>query len=166
MKKVFFLLLVISIYFNGFSQDTVKYVYVGAETCAGKCHNNEELGFQYDKWKISRHSKSYESLTAEKALLYCRNAEITLKPWESMTCLRCHVTAAGYDMSSLGATYKKEDGVTCESCHKGEFISKTFLPKESDCLKCHNNSVHEVSPFDFDDRCAIISHPRSKVKQE
>jgi hypothetical protein len=148
------------------AQDTARYVYVGAETCAGKCHNNGELGYQYDSWKSSRHSKSYESLFKEKAMLYCGKAGITGKPWESLTCLKCHVTAAGYDPSSFGSTYKKEDGVTCESCHKGEFISKTFLPNESDCLKCHNNSVHEVSPFDFNERCLKISHPRLKVENK
>jgi len=147
-------------------QDTLRYIYVGAETCAAKCHNNEELGFQYDKWKSSRHSKSYESLTTEKALFYCKKAGITGNPWESLTCLKCHVTAAGFDTSSLGATYKMEDGVTCESCHKGEFIPKTFLPREADCLKCHNNSIHGVSAFDFNERCLKISHPRPKAKQE
>jgi hypothetical protein len=147
-------------------QDTTRYVYLGAEKCAVKCHNGPELGYQYDSWKNSRHSKSYESLSSEKALEYCKKAGITENPRESSTCLKCHVTAAGYDMSSLGPTYRKEDGVTCESCHKGEFIRKTFLPKESDCLKSHNNSVHEVSAFDFNERCLKISHPRPKKQQE
>jgi len=147
-------------------QDTTRYVYVGAETCAGKCHNNEELGFQYDNWKNSRHSKSYESLATEKATEYCKIAGITENPSESLTCLKCHITASGYDLSSFGPTYKKEDGVTCESCHKGEFIRETFLPKEADCLLCHNNSVHEVSAFDFNERCLKIFHPRPQTKQE
>jgi len=147
-------------------QDTIRYIYVGAETCAGKCHNNEELGHQYDSWRNSRHSKSYESLNTEKALVYFKKAGLTGSPGESFTCLKCHVTAAGYDALSLGSTYKKEDGVTCESCHKGEFIPKTFLPKEADCLKCHSNSVHEVTAFDFIERCLKISHPRPKTKQE
>jgi hypothetical protein len=187
MKRFFLILLVFSIHFNGFSQDnqmkdqisgqesrtsvrragqdTTRYIYIGAEACAGKCHNNVELGFQYDNWKNSRHSKSYESLSTEKALVYCKEAGITEKPWETLTCLKCHITAAGYDLSSIGPTYKKEDGVTCESCHKAEFIHKTFLPKEADCLICHNNSVHEGSPFDFNERCLKISHPRPKTKQ-
>ena len=145
-------------------QEVTRYVYVGAEACAGKCHNNDEMGHQYDRWKDSRHSKSYESLSTEKALRYGKEAGVTENPWESLTCLKCHVTASGIDSSSLGATYRKEDGVTCESCHKGEFIPKTFLPDEADCLKCHNDSVHEVSPFDFNDRCMRITHPRIKAK--
>jgi len=146
-------------------QDTSRYVYVGAETCAAKCHNNEELGYQYDSWKKSRHSKSWESLSGDKALAYCESAGITGAPGESQVCLKCHVTASGFESSSLSATYKKEDGVTCESCHKGEFISKTFLPVEEQCLICHNNSVHAVSTFDFNERCLRISHPRPKTKK-
>jgi hypothetical protein len=146
-------------------QDTARYIYVGAETCAGKCHNNEELGHQYDYWKISPHAKSFESLASEEAMAYCKNAGISGSPTESMICLKCHVTAAGYDPASLGTTYRKEDGVTCESCHKGEFIPKTFLPQESDCLKCHNNSVHKVTAFDFKESCLKIAHPRPKTGQ-
>jgi hypothetical protein len=155
-----------SVFVDSSGQDTTRYLYLGAEACATKCHNGEELGHQYDAWTRSRHSKSYESLTSEKALLYSGKAGMGEKPWESMICLKCHTTAAGFDQASLSGTYKKEDGVTCEACHKSEFIPKTFLPEEADCLKCHNNSVHEVSLFDFRERCLRISHPRTKMKQE
>jgi hypothetical protein len=144
-------------------QEKTRYVYVGAEACASKCHNNEELGHQLDKWKGSRHSSSWESLKTRKAHTYAKEAGISVKPWESLVCLQCHVTAAGLDTISLAKTYKMEDGVTCEACHKGEFIPKTFLPKEADCLKCHNDSVHKVSAFDFNQRCLAISHPRPKI---
>jgi hypothetical protein len=151
---------------NGDSlKDTSRYVYVGAEACAAKCHNNDELGYQYDSWKNSRHSKAWESLSCEKAFEYSKNAGIAGAPGESPVCLKCHVTAWGFESASLGATYKKEDGVTCESCHKGEFIPKTFLPDEKECLICHNNSVHEVATFDFSERCLRISHPRPKTKK-
>jgi hypothetical protein len=137
-----------------------RYIFVGAETCAGKCHNNKENGHQFDSWKRSRHSESYESLKTRKAHFYGKKAGIHGNVWESLACLKCHVTASEADSSSIGATYKKEDGVTCESCHKGEFIPKTYLPKEEDCLKCHNGSGHKVSHFDFGNRCLKISHPR------
>jgi hypothetical protein len=143
--------------------DTARYVYVGAEACAQKCHNNEELGHQYDCWKKSLHSKSFESLATEKATAYAKNAGVSGNPAESLNCLRCHITAAGCDSASIGPTYHKEDGVTCESCHKGEFMPKTFLPQEADCLKCHNNSVHDVSVFDFKESCLRISHPRPEI---
>jgi len=184
MKRIFFLLPVFCISLNTGShdirmtdpirsqksgtslwwagQEITRYVYVGAEACAVKCHNNNELGHQYDRWKESRHSQSYTSLSTDLAQRYCKEAGITEDPRESLTCLKCHVTASGADSSSIGTTYKREDGVTCESCHKGEFIPKTFLPGKDDCLKCHNDSVHNVSPFDFSERCMKISHPRPK----
>ena len=152
----------------GVSSGEVKerYTYLGAEGCATKCHNSEELGNQYSKWKSTRHSESYKSLLSNKALEYAREASIAENPWESMACIKCHVTAAGFDTASYGPGYRKEDGVTCEACHKGEFNPKTFIPGEDICLKCHNDSAHEVLPFDFQERCRTISHPKPKTNQE
>jgi hypothetical protein len=146
--------------------DTSRYVFVGAETCATKCHNNEEMGFQYDLWKKSSHSKAFGALSSDLALEYASKAGIQGNPSAAPACLKCHVTAAEAGPESISATYKMEDGITCEACHKGEFKPKTYLPKESDCLKCHNDSIHHVSPFDFDDRCKMISHPRPRMKKE
>ncbi len=143
-----------------------RYVYIGAEACASKCHNSEDLGHQYDSWLSSRHSKSYNSLLTEKARIYAREAGPGINPLESMICIKCHVTAADCDSTSIGPTYRKEDGVTCEACHKAEFNPKTYVPAEDDCLKCHNGSVHKVRPFDFVEACLKISHPRPKAKQK
>jgi hypothetical protein len=147
-------------------QDKAKYIFVGAETCASKCHNNDSMGFQYNTWRVSAHSESWKSLTTEKALSYAEKAGAGEKPWGNMVCLKCHITAAGADTSSLAPTYRKEDGVTCEACHKGEFNPKTFLPKEADCLTCHNASVHSVPSFDFAGSCLKISHPRAKTAKK
>lgn len=147
------------------AQEKAKYLYLGAEACATKCHNNDTMGYQYDRWKISLHARAFEDLKTKKALLYSGQAGAGEKPWEDMICLKCHITGAGLDASSLTPTYKREDGVTCEACHKGEFIPKTFIPKESDCLACHNGSVHAVASFDFQERCLKISHPRPKSKK-
>ena len=61
-----------------FVQETSKYHYVGTEKCASICHNNEEMGFQYNIWKESRHSKSYLSLASDRALRYAKNAIMIL----------------------------------------------------------------------------------------
>jgi hypothetical protein len=145
-------------------QEIRKYQYVGIEKCASECHNNKQMGFQYDIVKSSPHSKAYDILTSKKAVQYSKNVRLAENPQESLVCLRCHVTGGGLDSSYLTLTYKKEDGVTCEACHKGEFITKSFLPKESDCLKCHNDSVHKTRKFNFRNGCAKIAHPRPKVK--
>ena len=149
-----------------FVQEKSKYHYAGAEKCASVCHNNEEMGFQYNKWKESRHSKSYLSLAYDRALRYSKNAGVKGNPQENSECLKCHITGGGLDSSFFAVTYKKEDGVTCEACHKGEYITTAFLPKEKDCLKCHNGSVHKMHKFNFSDNCTKIAHPRPKTKPE
>ena len=149
---------------NGSIQEKSKYKYVGAEKCASSCHNNKDMGFQLDLWKKSQHAKAFLTLSSKKALKYAQKANIKEVPQVSAVCLKCHTTGEGLDSSSFDVTYKREDGVTCEACHKGEFISKAFLPKATDCLKCHNNSVHKVPAFDFTKECKKIAHPRPASK--
>jgi len=145
-------------------QEKSKYRYVGMERCASKCHNNEEMGFQYDIVKSSPHAQAFKILASERAIRFAKKARMKENPQESSVCLKCHVTGGGLDSSFFAATYKKEDGVTCEACHKGEYISKSFLPKETDCLKCHSGFVHKVHKFDFIEGCTKIAHPRPKAK--
>lgn len=144
-------------------QEKVKYRYIGMEKCASVCHNNKEMGFQYDIMKTGPHSKAFKILISEKAGRYAKRAGVKVNTQECTACLKCHITGAGLDSSFFASTYKKEDGVTCEACHKGAFITKTFIPKEEDCLKCHNNSVHKIHRFDFKDNCDKIVHPRPKA---
>ncbi len=144
-------------------QEKVKYQYIGMEKCASECHNNEKMGFQYDKMKNGPHSNAFIILNSGKAAKYAKNAGIKENPQESQVCLKCHVTGGGLDSSFFAASYRKEEGVTCEACHKGPFISKAFLPKETDCLNCHNDSVHRVTHFNFTRNSDKISHPRPKV---
>jgi len=146
-----------------FIQEKSKYLYVGMEKCASVCHNNEKMGFQYNIMKSGPHSKAFEILTSKKAMHYAKNASVKENPQVSSVCLKCHITGGGLDSSFFASTYKKEDGVTCEACHKREYITKAFLPKESDCLICHNDSVHKIHKFDFKDNCAKITHPRPKA---
>jgi Cytochrome c554 and c-prime len=145
-------------------QEESKYKYVGMEKCASVCHNNEVSGFQYDIMKKGPHAKAFEALASGKAMHYAKKAGIKENPQESLICLKCHITGAGLDSTFFASTYKREDGVTCEACHKGEYITKAFLPKEADCLKCHNNSIHRISGFDFKEKCAKIAHPKPKAK--
>lgn len=146
-----------------FVQENSKYLYVGSEKCASVCHNNEEMGHQYDIWKKSLHSEAYKILTSKRAVRYGKNAGIEGNPQENSGCLKCHITGGDLDPSFFANTFKKEDGVTCESCHKREYITKAFLPTETDCLKCHNDSVHKTKKFVFSERCARIAHPRPRA---
>ena len=145
---------------NNISQEKGKYLYVGMEKCASVCHNNKDMGFQYDMVKTSAHANAFQILFSKKAARYAKKADIKENPRESPVCLKCHVTGGGLDSSFFSATYRKDDGVTCEACHKGAYITKTFIPKEEDCLKCHNGSVHKIHTFNFKQNCVKIAHPR------
>lgn len=145
-------------------QENTKYHYIGIEKCASVCHNKDEMGFQYNIMKDGPHSQAYKILTSKQARHYAKNANVKVDPTESMVCLKCHVTGGGLDSSFFADTYKKDEGVTCEACHKGPYITKAFLPTEIDCLKCHNDSVHKISEFNFKDKSAKIAHPRPKAE--
>lgn len=145
-------------------QENLKYLYLGMEQCASVCHNNEEMGYQYDIMRNGPHSRSYIILAGKKAARFAKNINLKESSLESAVCLRCHVTGGGLDSSSFSATYKKEEGVTCEACHKGEFITKTYLPEEKDCLVCHNNSVHKIKKFNYIINREKIAHPRPKAQ--
>jgi hypothetical protein len=144
---------------SNFIQEKSKYQYVGAEKCAFICHNDEKTGSQYNVWKNGPHAKAFTILSSERAIFYAKKPRLKENHQESSACLKCHVTGAGLDTSFLTATYKKEDGVTCEACHKQKFVAKTFLPKETDCLECHNNSAHRMHKFNFRKGCLKIEHP-------
>jgi hypothetical protein len=144
-------------------QEKVKYHFVGMEKCASECHNNEKMGFQYNIMKNGPHSNAFNILNSGKGTGYAKKAVIKGNPQESQVCLKCHVTGGGLDSSFFAATYRKEEGVTCEACHKGAFISKAFIPKAEDCLNCHNDSVHRIPHFNFTRNIEKISHPRPKV---
>lgn len=145
-------------------QENAKYHYVGMEKCATVCHNNDTMGFQFDIMKNGPHSNAFKILASKKAVSYSKKADIKGNPQESLACLKCHITGADLDSSFFAPTYKKEEGVTCEACHKGPFITKAFIPKEENCLKCHNDSVHRISKFNYRENCEKIAHPRPKVK--
>jgi hypothetical protein len=155
-------LTICSLLFINSVQEKAKYRYIGSEKCASVCHNTKEMGFQYDIMKNGPHSKAFEILGSGEAFRYARKADIKGNPRESAKCLQCHITGAGLDTSFFAGTYKKEDGVSCEACHKGPYITKAFIPTAEVCLACHNNSVHKTGNFDFTERCSRIAHPRPK----
>jgi Cytochrome c554 and c-prime len=147
-------------------QEITKYRYVGMEKCASVCHNNEKMGFQYDIMINSAHSNAFKILVSDKAARYAAKAGVKESPQDSPECVKCHVTGGGLDSSFFAPTYRKEEGVTCEACHKAAFITKAFIPKEEVCIRCHNDSVHRVGHFNFRKDCEKISHPRPASRQK
>jgi len=55
-------------------QEKAKYIYVGMEKCASVCHNNKDMGFQYDIVKKGPHSNSFKILVSQKAEHYAKKA--------------------------------------------------------------------------------------------
>lgn len=144
-------------------QEKNKYQFVGAEKCASVCHNNEKMGYQYNSWNSSPHKDAFNILVSKKGKKFAKKAHLSENPQESRVCLKCHVTGGELDSSYFAATYKKEDGVNCEECHKKISDGKTYLPTETDCLKCHNDSLHKITKFNFPEGSAKIVHNRPKV---
>ncbi len=147
--------------------------YVGAKGCK-MCHASSSKGAQYKVWEGTRHAQAYASLGSDKASEVAAAKGID-NPQESPECLKCHVTGYGADASLFGASYSKEEGVGCESCHgPGKDYKKTkimkdveeakanglILPGEEVCRKCHNEESPFYKPFDFDERFEQIAHPR------
>lgn len=172
MKNLVSLILIVFILchsFKSFGQatpaDSSKYKYVGMEKCASTCHNNNDMGYQYDFMKAGPHSASFKILTTNKAIMMANGAGLKEVPSESPVCLKCHSTGAGLDSTFFAATFIREEGVTCEACHKGPYRPKTYIPVEKDCLECHNSSVHRVHRFNFEEADATIRHSRSKAQR-
>jgi Cytochrome c554 and c-prime len=144
-------------------QEKTKYLFVGAEKCAGVCHNNEKMGYQFNSWSSSPHKDAFNILVSKKGKRFAKQAHLSENPQESRVCLKCHVTGGDLDSSYFSVNYKKEDGVTCEECHKKISDGKTYLPTETECLKCHNDSLHKTPKFNFQEESAKIVHNRPKV---
>jgi hypothetical protein len=167
---------VVALFAIGISSSAfAEHMYVGVDGCK-ICHKKAEKGDQYGSWQKSKHSRAYEVLASDKAKEVAAARGIG-NPQESPDCLKCHVTGYGADPSLFDKTYKKEDGVGCESCHgpgkdyKNIKIMKDveqakanglILPTEEVCRKCHNEESPTFKPFNFEERYAEITHPMPK----
>ncbi len=129
----------------------VKHRFAGMETCS-ICHLSRRRGNQVGAWQETAHAKGYTNLATEKYKAVGKEVGVD-DPQKSEKCLRCHTTAYGVEARWLAATYKREEGVTCEACHgPGEdFALATVMPEkqkavalglyehpEASCTWCHN----------------------------
>ena len=147
--------------------------FVGAKFC-GTCHKSGKAGTAYLVWEKSAHAKAYETLLGEKAKKVAQEKGLKKPPHESEDCLKCHVTGGGA-AENIEATFKIEDGVSCEACHGAASAYKSLHNKgnlekskaagliEGDktgkaCEKCHNVDSPSFSGFDFKEKWAKIAH--------
>jgi len=148
--------------------------YVGAKFC-GMCHKAKEKGGAYAVWETSAHAKAFETLKSKEAQEFATKKGLKSAPSESPECLKCHVTGGG-KATNVEATFKKEEGVTCEACHgpasgfklihtKGDLAKSKeaglMLPDKTDakfCEKCHNAESPTFKGFKIAEMWAKIEH--------
>jgi hypothetical protein len=169
MKKTLILIALIGCIFfitGLYSQD---FTYVGAEKCR-ICHRTDAQGRQYLIWEASKHSKSFEALSTEKATQIAKEQGVQ-NPAESPQCLKCHSPL--YEK----APELKSEGVECEVCHgPGSEYRKMSIMKDpaeavknglklykspdeikAQCLTCHENA--HGTTFDFTAAWDKVKHP-------
>jgi len=175
MKKMSYLFVaIIALYLivpsNMFAQ---KAGFEGVSVCT-MCHKSEKQGQQLKIWQDSKHSKAYEALKTPKADEIAK-AKTGKKAVESPECLKCHASGVDVDKALVGAKFKVEDGVQCETCHGAGSLYKAMpvmknkqdaiakgLTNHKDiaafCKTCHNSSSPTYKDFKFDEAWAKIKH--------
>ena len=124
----------ITIILGLFSLGLVAQNYIGSNKCKS-CHQKEEKGAQFKKWKKTPHSKAFETLKSEQAKKIATKMGLAEAPHKSPKCLVCHTTGygkGGYELKDEAFwNYAKDDkaakkaakrmkglqAVGCESCH-------------------------------------------------
>lgn len=160
-----------------------NFSYIGVEPCA-MCHKTEKQGKQLSIWKESKHSKAFETLKSEKSAEISKQKGFTIPAYENPECLKCHASGYNVDASLIGAKFKIEDGVQCETCHgpgseykdmkvmkdralavqKGLIVWENQEAIESYCITCHNVESPTYIGFNFDEYWEKIKHPVPKTK--
>jgi len=173
-KVVWAALLALGIAVSAQAQEKkAEHKYIGVKKCS-MCHKAEAKGDQFGQWQASAHSKAFATLASEKALAIAKEKGLTKPPQESDACLKCHVTGHGKPAELFDATFVKEDGVGCESCHgpgsdyqnmkimkdhDASVAAGLIVPTEATCKGCHNEENPTHTGFDFKKSFALIAHP-------
>ena len=151
--------------------------YVGVLKCT--CHQQKEMGKQYEVWTKSTHSRTWVLLHLAIADTIAIKMGVKTHPEESEECLSCHSGKKMIDINKVEDTFKFEDGVQCETCHgpgsehiknksgidKNALCGFKMLVKD-DCLNCHkekeSHSILHKDKFDYYQAIKKIAHPIPK----
>ncbi|MGA9117169.1 MAG: cytochrome c family protein [Bacteroidota bacterium] len=171
--------LVIFLFTGGMPEGGKENRFVGTKKCAA-CHKSEKLGgTAYTVWEKSAHAGAYKTLLGDAAKKIAREKGLSVPPSEAPECLRCHVTGGG-TAKNVDASFKKEEGVGCETCHgaasgylmvhnKKNSTEKAVAAglvrgaKEAkSCTVCHNDQSPTFKGFTFDAMWAKVEHARKK----
>jgi hypothetical protein len=162
---------------SAFAQDKKDHAFIGADGCK-MCHMSKAKGDQFGQWKASPHANAFTVLGTPEAKAVAEKAGVTGNPQEAAQCLSCHVTAHGVKAELVGAKFKKEDGVSCESCHgagadykdinvmkdKAKAVAAGMnVPDEKTCKGCHNEKSPTFKGFEYAKALPKIAHPYPKA---
>ncbi|MBI5808615.1 MAG: cytochrome C554 [Ignavibacteriales bacterium] len=146
----------------------------GTQVC-GMCHKSEKQGQQLKIWQESKHAQAYKTLTTPEADKIAAEKGFKTKAVETKECLKCHASGYDVDKALIGAKFKVEDGVQCETCHgagsayksmavmknREEAVKKGLKVYEDNsklCVTCHNSESPTYKEFKFDEMWAKIAH--------
>ncbi len=148
--------------------------YVGAKKC-GMCHKAKDKGEAYVLWEKSAHAGAYKTLETDAAKKIAKDKGLANAPAEAPECLKCHVTGGGV-AKNVDASFKKEEGVTCEACHgaasgymmvhskpenKEKAVAAGLIAGSTDgkaCETCHNAESPTFKGFTYAEWWAKIAH--------
>lgn len=176
---IFFILAAYSFKFADYAHKASSFKYVGVTTCVGACHKTDSQGKQLDIWKDSKHSQAYKTLLTPEADKIAKEKGFNTPAAETPQCLKCHVLGKEIDPSELEASFSKEEGVQCESCHgPGSEYKKLSIMKDKEkskenglivhddkaafCTGCHNAESPTFKGFNYDEMWSKIVHSKPK----
>ncbi len=111
--------------------------YVGSAVCRD-CHSAEPHGGPWVAWLRSRHSQAYWRLATDWALYLARlrphYADLET-PLSDGRCQLCHVSGQQNDNALFSASFRPEEGISCEACH-----GPGSLYVQSDVMSTDNDS--------------------------
>jgi YVTN family beta-propeller protein len=146
--------------------------FTGVMACA-QCHTSPEHGFQFSKWRTSKHAQAFAVLASPRGYEIAREDGVKGDPQKSEQCLKCHTTGRGFTASSFLKGFDLRDGVQCESCHgpgndyspeaimldKASARAKGLLEVTvKTCLPCHEKA--HGKKFDYEAATPKIAHPK------
>ena len=141
--------------------------YAGATACA-ECHGQAEKGYQFSKWRETRHAEAYAVLGTPAGYTIAASMGVKGNPPTAQACLKCHATAYHEPAGGTLGAYSIYEGVGCEACHgpgsehavkdraKAHAIG-TKHPSPETCLACHRNA--HGKPFDVRAALKVVAHP-------
>jgi YVTN family beta-propeller protein len=151
--------------------------FIGVPACA-RCHGSAQHGFQFSRWRMSKHAQAFAVLASPRAAELAWEAGVETDPQSCGQCLKCHATGAGSDPACFLKDFDIRDGVQCESCHgpggdyspeavmldKATARSKGLWPTgRQTCVPCHERA--HGRPFDYEAALKKIAHPKKMEGQ-